>query len=255
MAISQFTEPDVDLFFDDLTQVIRLDNKAAFYGKGYINAGLSNMDNTNIPVLSQGSMFECGCVLFIGGSNTGIPGTHSGGLNYIYFNPSDKSLSYSTDRPEWNAVKGGWYKGNNRALALLYFYKGEYRGKRVIGGVQDDLMPGDTGYIDEGGTSVSIPGYIDNAKNIYQFYLPPGAYRYILVSGTGGGDAFQQNGGIPNQGSSVLGMFIWNGGTIRIMTGGDGFKGGNGGGSLRKRRGQRSGRSKRNSRDCKDLSG
>jgi hypothetical protein len=121
MAISQYKEPDVDKIFDDLTQFMILNNKASFVGKGYINIGLSNMDNAGVPVLSQGSMFECGCVLFFAGS-TSIPGTPSAGLNYIYFNPSDRTLSYGTKAPVWNTVKGGWYDGNNRALASVLSY-------------------------------------------------------------------------------------------------------------------------------------
>jgi hypothetical protein len=67
-------------------------------------------------------------------------------------------------------------------------------------------------------------------KNIYNFALPPGAYRYTITSGAGAGNANGQTGGLPVTRNSISGSFIWHGGNIDIRIGGDGFNGGNGGG-------------------------
>jgi hypothetical protein len=36
------------------------------------------------------------------------------------------SFQYSAEDPEWDAVKGGWYKGANRAVAVLDYSGGAY---------------------------------------------------------------------------------------------------------------------------------
>jgi hypothetical protein len=210
VAISQFVEPDINLFFDDLTQAARLDNKASFVGKGYINIELSNINNDKAPVLLRGSVFECGGVLFKSDSDSGVTGAPSGGQSFVCFNPSDKALFYSADAPAWNAVKGGWHVGNNRALAKVFYADGRYNGKVILDGFNAMRMANQGQPIpDSGGLQAAA---VSNVKGRFSVYLPPGAYRHSLSSGAGAGDASGQTGGAASTREVKTGAFYWPGG-------------------------------------------
>jgi hypothetical protein len=192
MAISQFTEPDINLFFDDLTQAARLNNKASFYGKGYINIMLSNMDNTDIPLLLQGSMLECGGVLFVGDSDTSITGTPSSEQNYIYFNPSTMELSYSINVPTWNTVKGGWYNGNDRAVAKLFYCVSgnQFNGKVILDSYNTMVLINTTQPLPTNGGNLIAT--VTKEAEVQIIPLLTGAYRFELKGARGG------NGGAGN---------------------------------------------------------
>jgi hypothetical protein len=236
MAISQFVEPDINLFFDDLTQAARLDNKASFYGKGYINILPSNIDSIDMPVLLQGSMFECGGVLFVGDSDTGITGTPSDGQNYIYFNPSTRELLYNTAIPAWNTVKGGWYNGNNRAIVKLNYTAGNYNGKIILDSYNAMQMINREQPIPASGGTPVVTGVVNS---VLTAYLEPGMYRYEIAAGKGGTGgtgvslslATYCYGGSGAAGESNTGIFVCpSAKKIRYALGGDGLAGGNYGG-------------------------
>jgi hypothetical protein len=259
MAISQFVEPDINLFFDDLEQAERLNNKASLYGKGYINIGLSNINSTPAPVLLEGSLFECGgvlfeCgdVLFVSDTDTSIPGTPSNGQNYIYFNPETKGLLYSTATPLWNTVKGGWYNGNNRAIAKLFYTGGQYNGKvildnynamKVVNAVQALPATGGVQVVD-GASALNGVAMIDGASiapgtntvvsgantsgKVYRVTLAPGAYRWEVRGGKGGNGGLSSSGGggAGAEGQHNSGVFrLHSEKTIRYALGGDGTVG------------------------------
>jgi hypothetical protein len=198
MAITQFTEPDINLFFDDLNQATRLTNKASFVGRGYINIGMSNISNTEASVFLQGSVFECGNALFLCVSDTGIEGTPVEGKNYIYFDPSDNKLYYYGDEPAWNTIKGGWYNGNKRAILTFYYANGKYYMKQLLSNQQSNMTitGGSMGSVITNREILSTPiGVLvesfttnpsdEDVRN--SVYLRAGKYCFQVKGGGGGG--------------------------------------------------------------------
>jgi hypothetical protein len=136
MAIRQFTEPDINLFFDDLNQALILNNKASFVGRGYLNVMFANLDNALAPVLMAGSSWEQNGALFFAESETAVSGTPANNaINYVYAK-NDGTLYASQAVPVWNAsnnIKGGWYSGNDRAFMRLYYASnGPVWGNKVL---------------------------------------------------------------------------------------------------------------------------
>jgi hypothetical protein len=98
---------------------------------GHINIGLTNIDNANVPTITSGSVVEVNGGIYRASGSEGI--SHAGSaeglgspkdsaINYIYAIPESTSLSwkFSSSTPIFNAEKGGWYNGNNRAVASFF---------------------------------------------------------------------------------------------------------------------------------------
>jgi hypothetical protein len=204
--------------------------------------GLTNMNNSLEPQVMQGSRFEVNGRKFICPANESITGAPAGNLtNYIYaVSIGDRVIfNYSSAEPQWDPAKGGWYSGNNRALAYFASFNGGYNGKTIInnvngkGGVNmQQPIP------DDGGTVI----YNKSVKADEAAWLPPGAYRFILKGGDGGyagapgsagtGDpagVSGQNGAPRGYAATVTGKFYWEGGSVPIIIGGNGYNGGSGG--------------------------
>jgi hypothetical protein len=226
MSISQFTEPDINLFFDNLDQAARLNNKASFYGRGYINVTLSNINDSGVPVLLQGGMFECGNVLNVVDTDTYIPLTPSSGQNYIYFNPATRELSYSTATPTWNTIKGGWYNGNNRAIAKLFYTSSQYNGKVILDSYNAmRVINKEQAVPTTGGSQLSLSTYPLQVRSIL---LPAGAYRFDMQAGRGGrgGNAEVGSGGLGAAGESKPEVFfLYSPRRVFYALGGDGVAG------------------------------
>jgi hypothetical protein len=208
---------------------------------GHSNIGLENINNSNAPSISAGSVVEVNGGIYKASSTESISNaTTADGLssptqntkNYIYAVPGASSLSfkYSSSTPTWNTSKGGWYSGNNRAVVKLFLANTQYNGKVILDSYNAMYTNNTEQTIPTtGGVAVVIPSYVANKKKTYRFNLLPGTYRYTLTSGAGAGDADGKTGGIASTRSTASGTFIWKGGPITIKTGGDGFKGGDGG--------------------------
>jgi hypothetical protein len=184
---------------------------------GYNKLSLSNMDNSDAPLVLRGSVVEISGVLYKvpeNGANESISVTPGTGQNYVYAVPSDSgaTFQYSTSGPTWDAVKGGWYNGNNRAVAKLYYTGssggGWYNGKVILDGYNarwalNTEQPVPT----SGGVSVSSDTTPNQFKTIT---LDRGAYRVETKGGTGGkgGHGDSIDGGNGAEGQSKTTSFI-----------------------------------------------
>jgi hypothetical protein len=233
MAFTIIAEPDMQNANPDEWRIMI--QALEIFSLGLLSVEIENLNTGGIPRI-RGVIEVNGRKYKRDGFDSVSGSPVSNARNFIYAVPNgnEMSLSYSSAVPTSNAVKGGWYNGNNRAIAL--FYGNEYRGKRVIGGITDDLMPLDIGDVTSGGTSVSIPGYVANTKNTYTVTLPRGWYWAELTSGKGGGNGENGSlitggiGGVASVSKTVnKTFFIESQKTVTIKIGGDGFNGGNGG--------------------------
>jgi hypothetical protein len=225
-----FTEPLNDKI--TYTQWAQLIQKTTFEAGGFIALGLTNMTSTGASQVALGSRVEVGGSLYSCTANETISGSPTANvMNYVYCVPAGSAASfiYSSTTPTWNAVKGGWYNGNNRAVAQFYYYGGQYLSKVILDSyvARTDFDIYSIPIPTTGGTQVvGISG--TKARNTYT--LAAGAYRYSLSSGAGAGNASGTTGGTASTRDTTAGTFYWKGGEIQVRTGGDGFKGGNSGG-------------------------
>jgi hypothetical protein len=167
-----------------------------FVGGGLILIGLANMNTPSAPAILAGSRMEVNGTLYKAQINENIEGAPvNNARNFIYVAPGVESATaqYSTVVPTWDAAKGGWYDGNNRAVAVFCYGGGGYYGKRVItgSGNLDEIFPTYLGDETSGGT-LAAEGAI-NAETKY--VAEPGAYRMELKGGKGGNGG---NGGSPS---------------------------------------------------------
>jgi hypothetical protein len=220
------------------TEWARLIQKTTFEAGSFIALGLTNMNTISAPQVARGSRVEVGGSLYKCSDTadetiTGTPGT---GQNYIYCVPAGASASftYSTTAPTWNSVKGGWYNGNNRAVAKVYFTGSgggsQYNGKVILDGYNairavntEQSVPTSGGV-----QSVSVP-----VNQVLSGTLQPGIYRIELKAGKGGtggtGGAGGSAGGAGAEGESITFTLRLNEARgIVYALGGDGNDGGSG---------------------------
>lgn len=96
---------------------------------------VSNIDNTNAPQVVAGSKFILNGKVVNITSATNVSGTPSPDkFNYVYAVASGDTavFSYGATTPAYSPSKGGWYNGNNRAIAKFYYVDGNYNGKVVL---------------------------------------------------------------------------------------------------------------------------
>jgi hypothetical protein len=106
-----------------------------FASGGFIMLQLSEMNTAAAPVIQTGSRVEVNSTLYKAQVNESISGTPAvNAQNYIYVVPGTDAATtqYSTAAPAWSAAKGGWYNGNNRAIAKLFYTGGNYNGKVIL---------------------------------------------------------------------------------------------------------------------------
>jgi hypothetical protein len=101
---------------------------------GHLSLGLSNMDNSSAPKVLAGSVFEVNAGLFKVTADESVGGSPSTGQNYVYAVPYTGGcvFQYSSAKPAWSVPKGGWYNGNNRAVAKFVYSGGQYQRKEII---------------------------------------------------------------------------------------------------------------------------
>jgi hypothetical protein len=153
---------------------------------GFLLIGLTNMDNEQAPRVLAGSRFEINGSFYETQSDEAITGSISGSVvAYIYAvaNGDTATFKYSTDKPGFKPALGGWYSGNNRAVAKLYYTGGKYNGKVILDSYnamyeinQVQTIP------DTGGNLTNLT----NAGAITRYTLNAGAYRIEIRGGSGG---------------------------------------------------------------------
>lgn len=200
------------------------------YSGEFLTIGLTNMNNNLPPEVMRGSRLEINGRKYKCMVNEAISGTPANNVqNYIYAVPSGDTagFAYSATAPQWSPEKGGWYNGNNRAIAKFGYLNGTYNGKALITNSEKEVISMQP-IPETGGTQI----YNRSVRTNETVYLEPGAYRFSLVSGGGAGDVplNRRNGGVGSGNKNICtGRFYWSGGSIHVKIGGNGYKGGDGG--------------------------
>jgi hypothetical protein len=211
------TEPNVDRAeHQDWLDLIARTTKQ---GGGFICLEITNIENSQKPVIVAGSRLEVnGGFYKVGPSNEAVSGTPTTPAwdknNYIYAVPSvavstvpvpngeppSASITFQfsdgNDEPTWNASLGGWYSGNKRAIVKFFYFTynngSRYSGKVILDSYNAMFMV-NTKQTDmdaytvksaflygSGGTSGN-EGSVNTSINI-----PPGIYYYIIRGGSSG---------------------------------------------------------------------
>jgi hypothetical protein len=217
------------------TQWQRLIQKTTFETGGFMALSLTNMNSASAPQIAGGSRVEAGGSLYLCAASENIAGTPAAGINYVYCVPAGAlaGFAYSAAAPAWDAAKGGWYNGNNRAVARLYFTGSgggsQYNGKAILDSYNavralntEQAVPASGGI-----AALSVPAA--DVNKVLAITLPAGAYRYEVKAGKGGkgGDAEDSTGGGGADGEAKTGGFVLPAArAIRYALGGDGGNGG-----------------------------
>jgi hypothetical protein len=204
---------------------------------GHLNLGLSNMENSSAPKVLAGSVFELNGGLFKVTADESITGTPSTGQNYVYAVPNagGASFKYSAATPSLSVEKGGWYNGNNRAVAKAYYVTSQYNNKVILDSYEAmyTLNVRQT-LLSTGGTLI-ITGTVNEVKTVT---LEAGYYWCDMKGGTGGNGGLGGNvsnyigsvGGSGSAGEQASYHFILKEKTsVNYAVGGDGNDGGDGG--------------------------
>ncbi|MDR3342565.1 MAG: hypothetical protein LBT14_07235 [Treponema sp.] len=195
---------------------------------GYINIGLTNIDNTSAPQIMDGSVIEVNGAVYKCNGNESIAGTPTNNqVNYIYIVPNGTtaSFSYSSTAPTWNPAKGSWYNGNNRAIGKLFYTSSQYNGKVILDSYNAMNMINTNQSIPLTGGRSMVTGVINSEVGTVLF---PGVYRYDLKGGKGGngGSAYAGAGGEGADGEQVVGtLIVLKPMTVMLSTGGNGNDG------------------------------
>jgi hypothetical protein len=200
----------------------------------HLSLSLTNLDNSSAPKVQAGSVFGVNGGLFYvpDGADEAISGTPATGQNYVYAVPKDggAAFQYSATKPVWSATKGGWYNGNNRAVAKVYYVSSQYNNKVLLDRQEamyemNKIQPVPT----SGGTLV-VTGVVNEVKSVT---LEPGRYRYEIKAGKGGNGGFAESNksGLGADGESRTGILVFKENqVIYFGLGGDGENGKNGDG-------------------------
>jgi hypothetical protein len=200
--------------------------------------GVTNIDNTGAPQVMAGSKFILNRKMINITADTSIDGSPVVGTdNYIYavLSGDSATFSYGNGVPTYNPAKGGWYSGNNRAIAR-FFYTGErYNGKVILDSYNAMQIINTEQAIPTSGGQLVITGTVNQVKSTT---LPIGTYRWEMKAGTGGkgGESSNGQGGTGADGKAKTGTFrVYAEKKIYYALGGDGndgvggVKGGGGG--------------------------
>jgi hypothetical protein len=167
-------------------------------GGGFMCIALSSMNDSGAPAVLAGSRIEINGAFYKCTANEGIGGTAAANaVNYIYAVPSGASCSfaYSPAAPSFDPAKGGWYSGNNRAIAKLFFTGNQFNGKVILDSYDAMSKVNTEQPIPTSGGSHIADGGIDSITAVW---LSTGAYRVELKGGNGG-----KGGGGGNDGQAT----------------------------------------------------
>jgi hypothetical protein len=152
---------------------------------GYLNITLSDMDNPSAPLVLAGSVFEVNAGLYRVTSDETISGTPSTGQNYVYAVPNAGgcAFQYSATAPTWSAAKGGWYDGNNRAVAKTYYVSSQYNNKVILDSQKAMSEINTKQPVPTSGGTLVLTGAVNQISTAT---LEPGWYRVDIKAGKGG---------------------------------------------------------------------
>jgi hypothetical protein len=200
---------------------------------GLLLIGLTNMDNELEPKVKVGSRFEINGSFYqigaqIGAKDEAITGSLTGNtVAYIYAVASGDTaiFTYSTDPPDFNPALGGWYSGNNRALAKFFYTGEQYNGKVILDSYNAMQVINTEQTIPTTGGVVVVTGVVNEVRSTI---LPAGAYRWEIKAGNGGdgGNSSAGDGGKGATGEAKSETFmLYQPTKIYYALGGDGNDG------------------------------
>jgi hypothetical protein len=183
---------------------------------GHIMLGLTGMADTTLPKIADGSVVEVNGAFYgckngdetIGGSAVASK------KNYIYAVPNGDAASFTflsggttPTEPSWNAKKGGWYNGNNRAVARIFYLNGQYYDKIVLDNYAAGASSSSNAPIpDPTGNPTwwfgnGAPSTFNQLPDNYVVNALPGGYHVVLrgaLGGAGGTGGTGYNGAAPS---------------------------------------------------------
>jgi hypothetical protein len=179
----QIQEPSIDsASLEDWQTLIQ---KTTIQGGGFMLLGLKNLDNWDAPAVLQGSRLELNGSFYKSESDEDINGSPSTGQNYIYAvqKSGNVSFSYSSTSPQWSVEKGGWYSGNDRAVAKVYYVTSQYNNKVILDSYDAMYKLNERQTLASTGGTLIITGTVNEVKKTT---LAMGFYRLEIRAGTGG---------------------------------------------------------------------
>jgi hypothetical protein len=159
---------------------------------GHINLGLTNINTSGQPKITEGSVIEVGGGIYrvTADETIGDWGIANNATHYIYCAPNGGTAAFffALEPPTWSSVKGGWYIYNtHRAVAKFFYTDGQFNGKVILDSYNAiRAMNMEQPIPNSGGALVSLPSEL----SLREYTLEPGAYR-IEIKGRRGG-----NGGV-----------------------------------------------------------
>jgi hypothetical protein len=216
---------------------------------GLLLIDVENINNNLAPRIKASSLLEA--KLDINGSRykcTSTEGMANGAANnaqnYIYAraNGNTASFLYGTEEPQWNPAKGGWYNGNDRAVVKLFVTGGQYNNKVILDSY-NAMFAVNTKQLLSNITAAGVAVFNhSNTIGEWEHDLAPGMYKYSVKGGHGGAGGDGGAAGTPGSPSlvadpgdtgnpggnstEVTGIFLWQGGRIKVKVGANGGKGG-----------------------------
>jgi hypothetical protein len=225
------------------------------YAKDLLLLNVGNIDTNAAPTINAGSIFIVNGSVYKCTANEIIGGTAvDNKQNYVYAIPAPEgttvSFSYMTTgtnvpEPAWDAAKGGWYNGNNRALVRFFRSDSQYNNKIILDNYNaknavNTKQPFESVSQSGGALVFGYTSPLDTYVN-----LPSGIYRAEVkdgkggLGGQGGSPGAASNGAASgsagNPGADGIGgtirsfAFLHHGSPVRVIVGNDGGNGGAGG--------------------------
>jgi len=208
--VVKIEEPRVDQA--DLSDWQKFLYRTTIQGGGFIFLMLTNINSSSDSKVMAGSRLEVNGAYYQVESDESIGGTPVAGVNYVYATPSGNTLSfiYSTTAPEYYPIKGGWFNGNNRAVAKMTRIGSNWYNKVILDSQSAMLSFNDNSPIPP------LPGtliYTGNHTSFTQQEIEPGLYYAQMQGGNGA------NGGNGGNSSNYYSYRILGNGDSEITKG------------------------------------
>lgn len=144
--------------------------------RGHMSLSMTNMDSTSEPTFTGTVEVNGTLVTLAADSGTGWSGLGTSSDVWAYVQ-STGTIVYSATVPSWDADKGGWYNGNDRAVAWMRKDSGDaYRYKHFLENKQSSWIIF-TEYVEIGSwnldatTQKSVAHELANATSIISLNL------------------------------------------------------------------------------------
>ena len=173
--------------------------------RGFFNGGLRNPDNTAVPTVRSGTVFEMnGSYHTVGTDAQAVPrNLNTSSMAYVYAiaTPGGVTFELLSEIPAWNAQRNGWYTNDRRALfravhvrtsATESVFWAKTSMTEDFANLSHLTMNGDYLTFNSPTLLHSFAG--DNNPAPQTITLQPGVYAFSLSGGGGGGGR-----GVPEQ--------------------------------------------------------